>query len=797
MGLGRVFLSHYQRHPGQLIGLLLILVCAAILWSGVRSLTGSAEDAVVRSRAALEPLLSIERVDQRKLTVEDFAQLRRAGLCVSPRMEVRFTASDTPVVVGIDPFSAACLRQYAETSGQRGDAAIQLVERMIATFERPRFFGSTKDFARWQQLGLPNTDDLSLEVIDGLPVGQLVTDISVAAELAVNGHGRLAILLPAAELQRMALPAEYRAQVQDYGVEPDPLVDAFLLSLNALGALTLLVAALLVRSVYRLASEQRRGTLDILIRLGVPSTRLRLALITEILLVALIGGSLGLWLGGRLAAAMRDGFRGTLSGLFDVETLAQHSPTAGTWLGLVLILAIVVAWACADLWGRPALRVGQARQREVAENWRWWGAIAIGCVSLACLLLTGKLWLIFLATLGCLVSAGLLLPELLSGLFRCLLGRAERHYRRHLLEWSISEMRALCRLLQLPLTALAFAIAAAIGVQAMVTGFESTFARWLDQRLQGDLYLDPGRPVDVSVFSERLRRLPGVNSVLPMVRGRGVLGALPVDVLGVDPSSPLLQDWPFLDAIANQWAALPNGGVMINEQLARRQALGIGDQVTLRLGSETLNRKVLGIYADYGRPEGELLLPIAALPIGLPNRYTTFVLGSQEPGNTRWQQWPDKYPWLTGSRLRDQQGLKQAANTAFARTFQMTRLLNTLTLTLAGTALALMGLAIFRLRQGSYTLLYVYGVQRTSLRRRLIAHSMLVTGLLGLLAIPLGIFLGWVLVARVNPAAFGWALPLHFYPGFWLQVWVLCLSIGAVVGALVGNPVRLESLKSE
>jgi putative ABC transport system permease protein len=127
----------------------------------------------------------------------------------------------------------------------------------------------------------------------------------------------------------------------------------------------------------------------------------------------------------------------------------------------------------------------------------------------------------------------------------------------------------------------------------------------------------------------------------------------------------------------------------------------------------------------------------------------------------------------------------------------MTRILNALTLALAGTALALMGLVIFRLRQGSYTLLHVYGVQRKSLRRRLIAHSMLITGLLALLAIPLGIFLGWVLVARVNPAAFGWALPLELYPGFWLQVWLACLFIGAFVGALVGNPVRLETLKNE
>ncbi|HEY8568872.1 ABC transporter permease, partial [Microbulbifer sp.] len=724
MGLGSVFLSHYRRHPGQLLGLLLILVCAAMLWSGVRSLTGSAEDAVARSRAALEPLLSVAREDGRPVDVADFARLRRAGLCASPRLEVRFAGSEAPDVIGLDPFTSACLRQYRapeESRQARGeDSYATAVARLISTLDRPLLLGSAADYARWQQLALPGTGAFQFEQLDGLPRAQLFTDISVAADLASSGRATFAVLLPAAELEKLPLPEGYRTEVEDYGVEPDPLVDAFLLSLNTLGALTLLVAALLVRSVYRFALEQRRRSLQILVRFGVPPGKLRIALLAEVLLVAVVGGSLGLWLGGRLASAMAAGFQGTLNGLFNVDTLIQGAPTAEAWLGMVLILVLLVGWAGMDLlilrraqWGAAAA-FGQSAGSGRARNGRIVVALLLVVASLLALLATDALWLIFTATMGCLIGVGMLLPELLNSL----LARAERHAHRPLLEWSCSEMRALCRLLGLPLTALAFAIATAIGVQAMVTGFESTFARWLDQRLQGDLYIDPGQLVATSEWREQLQQLPGVNAVLPMVHGRAVLetsdgksprGELPVDVFAVDPASPLLQQWPFLAAVQNPWAQLPTRGVLINEQLARRQSLALGDRLRFRLGGESLTREVIGIYADYGRPEGELMLPLALVPDSLPNRYSTFVLGASNLQKIHWQDWPQQYAWMADSRLRDQAGLKRAANAAFARTFQMTRMLNGLTLALAGTALALMGLVIFRLRQGSYTLLHVYG----------------------------------------------------------------------------------------
>nr|WP_010130499.1 ABC transporter permease [Microbulbifer agarilyticus] len=813
MGLGTVFLSHYRRHPAQLLGLLLILVCAATLWSGVRALTDSAASAAKKSSELLEPLLRIEREDGHPLTVEDFATLRRAGLCVAPQLRVQFVAREAPDIIGIDPFTAGCLRQF-RASDQEGNSESTadegVVEKLINAWDEPLLLGAMEDFASLARLGLSSADGIEFAATEGVPRNQLFADISVAQEFAAGNRADLLMLLPAAEQNDKKLPAGYRTEVEDYGVEPAPLVDAFLLSLNALGVLTLLVAALLVRSVYRFALEQRRRSLDILVRCGIPQDKLRIALTVEVLLVALVGGTVGVWLGERLASGLADGFSGTLTGLFSVRGLAQSRLTVASWLGMVLILLFVVGWACFDLFvsvGRQTAHQNPFRAAPVrgvgnkwghsAYNWRVLAGLLLVVVSAVILLSTYSLWLIFAATLGCLVGCGVLLPEMLNGL----LGFAEHTTRRPLLEWSFSEMRALCRLLSLPLTALAFAIATAIGVQAMVSGFESTFDRWLDQRLQGDLYLDPGQSVDTSEWQRRLQALPGVSAVLPMVRGRAVLesaeGEKQIDVFAIDPQSPLLQDWPLLSAEPDLWRRLDGGGVLINEQLARRESLTLGDTISFKLGDKSESRPIVAIYADYGRPQGELMVPLTQVGDALPERYTRFVLGLKDAAGGGWRDWPEQYLWMKGTDLRDQKELKRAASAAFSRTFQLTRLLNGLTLVLAGTALALMGLVIFRLRQSSYTLLFVNGVPRRSLRHRLIAHSVLVTGLLAILAVPLGLFLSWVLVARVNPAAFGWALPLHVYPGFWLQVWGVCLLIGLAVGLLAGNPVRLETLKNE
>ena len=54
-----------------------------------------------------------------------------------------------------------------------------------------------------------------------------------------------------------------------------------------------------------------------------------------------------------------------------------------------------------------------------------------------------------------------------------------------------------------------------------------------------------------------------------------------------------------------------------------------------------------------------------------------------------------------------------------------------------------------------------------------------------LAALPLGIWLTWVLVARINPLAFGWSLPMALYPEFWLELGLVAVVTGLVVAHLM------------
>jgi putative ABC transport system permease protein len=813
VNLAQVYLSHYRRHPGQLAGLLLILACAAMLWSGVQSLTSRGADSIKASVQAQAPQLSLQRLDKRPLGVDDFALLRRAGLCVTPRLtlQLELDRSGLPPstlsssvrkqlrLLGVDPLTVDCLPSLPWMTAVLDAAEPELLagqETAQGMASLGALWGSPAALQMWKRSENAAAAEYGLHEVPDLPADLLVGDIATIATLArqVGGETRLELLMPA-PLAGM-LPQGYEAMLQDYGVSSAPLANSFLLSLEALGWLALLVAALLVRAVYLFSMEQRRRSLDILYRQGVELWRLRLYLLLEMLLLCVLGGALGVWLGQVLAGLLAEGFRGTLAGLFSVEGLGAGLSAGALWLRAAVVLLVLLAWACNDIlllrFGRPS---GETRRAE--GPWGWLAGVLLMQAGILGLALDTPLWLIFAATGAGLLGAGLLLPRILSLLLAGLQVWVQRGPGAVLLEWSCSEMQALCHLLRLPLLALAFAIASAIGIQAMVTGFESTFARWLDQRLQGQLYLDPGQPVALQDWVAQLQTLPRVVAVLPQVRGRALVEQQAVDVLGVDPGSALVSGWDFLESAPQPWQALQGQGLMVNEQLARRQHLKLGDWIKVRMGAMEKLYQVAAIYADYGRPDGEILLASRHLPAALPGRYITFVLGLAPGSAPDWQRWMQQYPWLGGSRLRDQAALKAGARAVFGRTFDITGALSGLTLLLSGIALMLMALTLFRLRQRLYSWIYVCGLTSGQLRWRLCAHAMLLTTVLGVLATPLGIFLSWVLVARVNPVAFGWALPFNLYPAYWLQVWLACLLVGALTGLLMASPVRLETLKNE
>lgn len=241
-----------------------------------------------------------------------------------------------------------------------------------------------------------------------------------------------------------------------------------------------------------------------------------------------------------------------------------------------------------------------------------------------------------------------------------------------------------------------------------------------------------------------------------------------------------------LEAADRPWEALAAGeGIMINEQLARREKVAVGDRLQLILGDQPRALSVLGVYPDYGRPVGEVLLNGETLPDTFNIRFESLSVTPGEPGIAPITDALEKVWGVQTVALRDNDTVRALATGVFDQTFALTRAMTLLTLTLAASALLMMGWVFFSTRAWYFRLLVVWGLPQREAAAQLLRLALLLTGGIAALALPLGIWLTWVLVHRINPLAFGWSLPMAVYPAFWLELALLSLVIGLSIAALM------------
>lgn len=194
---------------------------------------------------------------------------------------------------------------------------------------------------------------------------------------------------------------------------------------------------------------------------------------------------------------------------------------------------------------------------------------------------------------------------------------------------------------------------------------------------------------------------------------------------------------------------------------------------------------MLATYPDYGRPAGEILIHPSVLPEDFATGFQSL---SVSPGNLDIEEVIDglKRVWQVDElTVRDNRAIEELATAIFDQTFLLTRAMTTLTLILAAIALLMMGWVFFSTRTWYFRLLVVWGLSVRQASAQLIRLSVSLTAAITLLALPLGIWLTWVLVHRINPIAFGWSLPMVVYPRFWLELGVLSLLIGLSIGLLM------------
>ena len=728
--------SHYRRHPLQLAALAAMILLASALWTGIHHLTSQARTSLEQSERAVAERQQLVREDGNPVSVQDFVNLRRQGLCVMPWLEVPVPGRGR--LVGIDPLAAHCFAEPGHTP------------------------------APWQG------------ELDGKPF----VDISEAAAQASAEASALVLLVSQADGQSPP-PAGYRYQA--FAVAPDTaeLGDSFLLNLDALGVLVLLITSLLLRSVFLLGLAQRRESLALLYRYGVNRSQLSRLLLVENLLLALVCILPGVWLGRALSLVLADGFEQALEGLFDRPLYAGGGED--WWLPTLTMVAAVVAACLAgvrDSSGPLLTRVQPAIY------------VLLLALGLAVSLWAPTLIWLFLAVALVFLAAGWLAPLAIAGVVRWL----ARNTGDPLIRWRLQEVAVLVRRLALPLVALQFALALVLAVHALVTTFEDTFDQWLGQRLEADYYIEVPPGADITAAASWLTAQPELvspESWHQVIRGRASVQAapgsepVPVDVFALGPVSHLVQNWRLLAQTETPWQALARGkGLMVNEQLARRQKLAVGDRLIVRLGARRFQAPVLAVYPDYGRPSGEVLVLASLLPEDFEARFRSLSIsaGVEEIKVVEAQLarlWHT--PQLT---VRDNQAIRTLATDIFDQTFLLTRAMTTLTLILAAAALLLMVWVFLSTRAWYFRLLIVWGMPQRQAAAQLTRVSLALIFAVLVCALPLGVWLTWILVQRINPLAFGWSLPMAVYPGFWIELAVLALIIGLSIALLMRLQLR-------
>lgn len=743
------FWSHWRRNPLQFVTMILGIAIATALWTGVQAINAEARASMQAASRSVNAanIARLERQDGGSISGEDFVRLRRAGVLVSPIVQGEFApVPDRPLLLtGVDPLTAP------DGLWPAGDF-MEAADRADTVFVAP-------------DAGIP---DMAEDA--AVPEGQAVADLETAMRL-LGRRGYDALLLVSPQPLNAPDPLQIVADlvlIQPAAVAaPAALTDSFRLNLTAFGALCFLVGLFIVRSTVGLALSQRRRGIVVLRALGAPAATLALLILLELTLFAAAAGGLGVMLGYLLASGLMPGVAATMDGIYGAQTGSAVALRPVWWLGG---LGMAVAGTLLSGAGPMLAMVHNPVTAPARYATRWW-LLPIGVLLLVLAaglarwgdgLLSG-----FAAIAALLLGGAALMPSLLAGLLHLLRRFAEGA----IAGWTVAEARSQIPQISLAMTALMMALAANIGVSTMVGSFRQSFTAFIDQRLAAEIYVaTPDGAAELAGLLEPDERL------LPLWSIDASVADQPSEIYGVA-DDLTYREWSLLTGGSGAWDAIHNNAVIINEQLAYRADLSVGDEIALPDGPG----EVAGIIADYGNPLGKVYISDTRLRGIAPDEpILRHAIRTDDP-----QSLLDRLEsaGIAPDRIGTQEELKAASIQIFERTFAVTAALNALTLAVAGIAVLTSLLASADARVPRLTPLWAMGVRRQTLSLLELARVALIAALTSVLALPLGIALSWMLLAVINVEAFGWRLPFRADPLGWMVLIVLGIC-AAMLAAL-------------
>lgn len=774
---------------------------------GLRTMSGSADLQVFGPRAgfdenlytelgrqadvaALSPIVEVDvQVDSRKETLQVVGLDVFSVAAVSPALLPRAAAgSDRLATLADDAiFLSAAVR--AQLGVEFGDTIrVQAGPRLLAL----RVAGDLPGAADSRRLAVM---DIAAVQNHFARLGRLSRiDLRLAAGVRPDAaQARLQAVLPAGVQVEATAAAESQAA---------NLSRAYRVNLTMLAAMALLTGGFLVFSAQALSVVRRRTEFAFLRAIGLARRTLFGWLVAEGALVGLAGGLVGVLLGHGLAWVLLillggDLGAGYFSGL--QPQLVVQPGAVLIYVALGMLAGAVGAWLpareAATVSPAQALKAGDEIGLLGGRGHPWLGLFALLASVAACLIppIYGLPVGGYLA-IGCLLAGSvMLLPAIAALVAACL----PKH-------GSVPARLAAARLGAAPghavvaaagvLTSVALAAAMAI----MVASFRDSVDEWLNQVLSADLYLRAGTGPSSNfldaALQARIAAVPGIRQVnftrydsVRLAPGTAplVLLARPVSVDGHE--LPLVGG--ALPVTAGDSDDRPR--IWVSEAVHDLYGWQTGMAVTLPLAGRSVSMRVAGIWRDYSRQTGAVLIDLADYRqlTGDPLvNDAAILLSSNAPVSQVTKALLATDPGRQGVLQISHPGeIRAISLRIFDRTFAVTYLLEAVAVIigLAGVAASFAALAAARRRE--FGMLRHLGLTRRQIGWMLAREGALAAGvgvLGGLLA---GGAIGLVLIEVVNRQSFHWSMDLHVP---WTSLFVFAAgltTLAALAAVLAGR----------